>query len=89
MAAVALRQEVLQYLYLLNDEQIRQTINYLKSFHLGKTKFSNSKSPEERELARQAFEDILVMSRSAKHDISLNGEIESANVLKEKYESIS
>ena len=49
----------------------------------------NSKTPEERAVAKQALEDLFSMGRPAKHEISLNGRKEVASAMWRKYETIN
>lgn len=58
------------------------------SIHDKKQPLQNSKTPEEREKAKQAYEELIAMARSAKQEISLNGQKEAAEAIWEKYESL-
>ncbi len=53
-----------------------------------KQPLQNSKTPEERVKAKQAYEDLIAMARPAKQEISLNGQKEAAEAIWEKYESL-
>ena len=49
----------------------------------------NSKTPEERELARKALDNILAMSFKGSTDVSKDGSKEAANAVMRKYESLN
>lgn len=53
-----------------------------------KQPLQNSKTPEKREKAKQAYYDLLSTARPAKQEISLNGQKEAAEAIWEKYESL-
>jgi predicted nucleic acid-binding Zn-ribbon protein len=52
-------------------------------------KMKAAKTPEERELARKAFDNILAMSFKGSTDISKDGSKEVANAVMRKYESLN
>ena len=54
-----------------------------------KQPLQNSKTPEEREKAKQAYYDLLATARPAKKEISLNGQQEAAEALWRKYENLN
>ncbi len=54
-----------------------------------KQPLQNSKTPEEREKAKQAYEELVAMARPAKQEISLNGQKEAAEALWRKYENLN
>lgn len=56
--------------------------------HDKKQLLHNSKTPEEREKAKQAYEELVAMARPAKQEISLNGQKEVAEAIWKKYESL-
>jgi hypothetical protein len=87
--ATELMQEAVQCLAQLSDEQVRQTIIYIKSFPLQKQPLQNSKTPEERLLAAKAVENLLSMSFVSTNNISKDGGAEAAEAALKKYESIS
>ena len=53
-----------------------------------KQPLQNSKTTEEREKAKQAYEALVAMARPAKQEISLNGQQEAAEALWRKYENL-
>lgn len=64
-------------------------ITYIETLPKTKRPMQNSKTPEERELARKAFDNILAMSFKGSTDVSKDGSKEAANVIMRKYESLN
>ena len=89
MAAMPLRQRAINYLDTLDDEQTLSVIMFIESMPRKKMPLQNSKTPEEREKAKQALDDFFAMARPAKKEISLNGQKEVAAALWGKYESLN
>ena len=88
MAAMPLRQRAINYIDTLDDEQTLSVIMFIESMPGKKQPLQNSKTPEERVKAKQAYEDLIAMARPAKQEISLNGQKEAAEAIWEKYESL-
>ena len=88
MPAVALRQRAIRSIDLLDDEQTLNVITYIETLPKVRRPMQNSKTPKERELAKKALDELFAMARPAKHQISLNGEKEVAEVVMRKYESL-
>ncbi len=89
MAAMPLRQRAINYIDTLDDEQTLSVIMFIESMSGKKQPLQNSKTPEEREKAKQALDDFIAMARPAKKEISLDGRKEVATVLLKKYESLN
>ena len=89
MAAMALRQRVINYIDSLDDEQTLSVITFIESLPQKRKNMQNSKTPEERLLAKQAMDELFAMARPSKHDISLNGGKEAAGAMRRKYESLN
>lgn len=89
MAAMPLRQRAINYIDTLDDEQTLSVIAFIENMPQKKRSLQNSKSPEERELAKQALDDLFSMARPAKHEISINGRKEIAKAMWGKYESLN
>jgi hypothetical protein len=89
MAAMPLRQRAINYIDTLDDEQTLSVIMFIESMPGKKQPLQNSKTPEEREQAKQALDDFFAMARPAKKEVSLNGKQETAAALWRKYESLN
>ena len=89
MAAMPLRQRAINYIDTLDDEQTLRVIMFIESMPRKKQPLQNSKTPEERAKAKQAYEELLTMSRPEKQEVSLNGRKETAEALWRKYESLN
>ena len=89
MPATALRQRAIRSIDLLDDEQTLNVITYIETLPKAKRTMQNSKTPEERELARKAFDNILAMSFIGSAEISKDGSKEVANAVMRKYESLN
>lgn len=89
MPAVALRQRAIRSIDLLDDEQTLNVITYIETLPKAKRPMQNSKTPEERELAKKALDNILTMSFKGSTDVSKDGSKEVANAVMRKYESLN
>ena len=89
MAAMALKQKVINYIDTLDDEQTLSVIMFIESMPRKNEPLQNSKTPEQRAKAKQALDEIFAMGRPAKHEISLNGRKEAAQAIRRKYESLN
>lgn len=89
MAAMPLRQRAINYIDTLDDEQTLSVIMFIESMPGKKQPLQNSKTPEEREKAKQALDDFFAMARPSKEEVSLNGKKEAATALWRKYESLN
>lgn len=88
MVATTLRQEVIDYVDMLDEEQTQLALVYVRNLVSPKHTHSNSKNPQERIEARKALDELFALIRPAKHEISMNGEKEAAIAMRRKYESI-
>ena len=88
MAAMPLRQQVIDYVDQLDDEQTLRVITFIETLPRKKQPLQNSTTPEERARAKQALDELFAMSRPAKHEISLDGRKEAAHAMRRKYESL-
>ena len=59
MPAVALRQRAIRSIDLLDDEQTLNVITYIETLPKTKRPMQNSKTPEERELAKKALDELI------------------------------
>lgn len=89
MAAMALKQKVINYIDTLDDEQTLSVIMFIESMSKKKEPLQNSKTPEQRAKAKQALDELFAMGRPGKHEISLNGRKEAASAMRRKYESLN
>lgn len=89
MIAMALRQRAINYIDTLDDEQALSVITFIESLPRKNQPLQNSKTPEERVKAKQALDELFAMGRPAKHEISIDGKKEVAEVLWRKYESLN
>ena len=87
MLDTALKQKAIQYIEELDEEQTMRVITYIEAFPKKKP-LQNSKTPEERRIAIEAFNDLERMSRPA-GEISNNGRDEWIDAFWRKYESLS
>lgn len=83
MAAMALKQKVINYIDTLDDEQTLSVIMFIESMPRKDKPLQNSKTPEQRAKAKQALDELFTMGRPAKHEISLNGRKEAASAKRE------
>ncbi len=88
MTKVALKEKAISYITSFDEEELELAVTYLETLPKRK-KMENSKTPEERLLARRAFNEILAMSFSGTADISKDGSKEVADTVMREYESIS
>ena len=89
MAAMALRQQVIDYVDQLDDEKTQLVLVFAKSLTNTKSTFQNSKTPAERMQAAKALAELETMSFTPKTEISLDGRKERTEALWRKYESLS
>lgn len=89
MAATALRQEVIDYVDMLDEGQAQLALVYVKNLVSPKKALSNSKTPQERIEAQKAFEELEKMVFQVKGETSLDGRKERTEALWRKYESLS
>lgn len=88
MAVMQLRQQAINYLDTLDDEQTLRVITFMETMPRKEPFLQNSKTPEERKKAELALNELFTMSRPAEHEISLDGKKEVAEALLKKYESL-
>ena len=89
MAAMELKQKVINYIDTLDDEQTLSVIMFIESMPRKNELLQNSKTPEQRAKAKQALDELFAMGRPSKHEISLNGRKETAQAMQRKYESLN
>lgn len=73
---------------MLYYKEIDDRRQYMTIIHDKKKPLQNSKTPEEREKAKQTLDDLFATARPAKQEISLNGQKEAAEAIWKKYESL-
>ena len=66
MAAMPLRQQVMQYVDQLDDEQTLRVITFIKTLHRSDAPLQNSKTPAERVAAEKALSELEGMTFSPK-----------------------
>ena len=86
MAAMPLRQQVMQYVDQLDDEQTLRVITFIKTLHRSDAPLQNSKTPAERVAAEKALSELEGISPKA--ETSMDGRAERAQALWRKYESL-
>ena len=89
MAAMALRQQVIDYVDQLDDEKTQLVLFFVKSLTNTKPTLQNSKTPTERIQAAKALAELENMNFTPKAEISLDGRKERAEAMWRKYESLS
>ena len=89
MAAMALRQQVIDYVDQLDDEKTQLVLVFAKSLTNTKPTLQNSKTPAERIQAAKALAELETMNFTPKAEISIDGRKERAEALWRKYESLS
>ena len=89
MAAMALRQQVIDYVDQLDDEKTQLVLVFAKSLTNAKPTLQNSKTPAERIQAAKALAELETMNFTPKAEISFDGRKERAEALWRKYESLS
>lgn len=87
MTNVALKEKAINYITAFDEKELELAVSYMETLPRRK-KFGNSKSPEERLCARQAFDEIIAMSFTGSSDISKDGAKEVSDAVMRKYESI-
>jgi predicted dienelactone hydrolase len=80
MTAVALKEKAMHYITTFDDDQLRLVVNYMETLPKQEA-LQNSKTPEERERAQQAFDNILAMSFTGSTSISKDGSKEVAGAV--------
>ena len=88
MPAMALRQRAIRIIDLLDDEQTLNAISYIETLPKTSRPLQNSKTPEERALARRAFDNLLAMNFVGSAGASKDGAKEAARAAMRKYESV-
>lgn len=88
MAAMPLRQQVMQYVDQLDDEQTLRVITFIETLHRSDAPLQNSKTPAERAAAEKALSELEGMTFSPKAQTSMDGRAERAQALWRKYESL-
>ncbi len=88
MSAMPLRQQVINYVDQLDDEQTLRVITFIETLPRKKQSLQNSKTQEERARAKQALDELFAMSRPAKHEIDPDGRKETAEAMRRKYENL-
>ena len=89
MAAMPLRQQVMDYVDRLDDERAEMVLVFLKILTNADENSQNSKTPAERMQAAKALAELETMSFTPKAETSLDGRNERADALWRKYESLS
>ena len=89
MAAMALRQQVIDYVDQLDDEKTELVLVFAQSLINSNSSLQNSKTPAERILAARALAELETMNFTPKAEISMDGRKERGEALWRKYESIS
>ena len=72
MTNVALKEKAINYITAFDEKELELAVSYMETLPRRKN-FGNSKSPEERLCARQAFDEIIAMSFTGSSDISKDG----------------
>lgn len=88
MAAMPLRQQVIDYVDQLDDEQTLRVIAFMETLLKSDRPLQNPKTPEERARAKQVLDELLAMARPARTETTPNGRKETAELLWRKYESL-
>ena len=89
MAAMPLKQQVMDYVDKLDDERAEMVLVFMKNLTNADENLQNSKSPAERMQAAKALAELETMSFTPKAETSLDGRNERADALWRKYESLS
>jgi len=87
MTNVALKEKAINYITAFDEKELELAVSYMETLPRRKN-FGNSKSPEERLCAQQAFDEIIAMSFTGSSDISKDGAKEVSDAVMRKYESI-
>ena len=89
MAAMALRQQVIDYIDQLDDERTEMVLVFTQTLAASDGNLRNSKTPAERIQAAKALAELESMNFTPTAEISLDGRKERAESLWRKYESLS
>lgn len=89
MAAMALKQQVIDYVDQLDDERTELVLVFAQSLTDSKASFRNSKTASERVLAAKALAELENVNFTPKSATSLDGRTERTEALWRKYESPS
>ncbi|HBB43547.1 MAG TPA: hypothetical protein DCZ74_08525 [Treponema sp.] len=89
MAAMPLKQQVMDYVDKLDDERAEMVLVFMKNLTNADENLQNSKLPAERMQAAKALAELETMSFTPKAETSLDGRNERADALWRKYESLS
>ena len=89
MAAMPLRQQVIDYVDQLDDERAEMVLVFTQTLANTSNGLQNSKTPAERIQAAKALAELETMNFTPKAEISLDGRKERAEALWRKYESLS
>lgn len=89
MAAMPLRQQVIDYVDQLDDERAEMVLVFTQTLASTSNGLQNSKTPAERIQAAKALAELETMNFTPKAEVSLDGRKERAEALWRKYESLS
>lgn len=89
MAAMALRQQVIEYVDQLDDERAEMVLVFTQTLANSSDNLHNSKTPAERIQAAKALAELESMNFIPNAEVSLDGRKERAEALWRKYESLS
>lgn len=89
MAAMPLRQQVIDYVDQLDDERAEMVLAFTQTLVNANKNLQNSKTPAERLKATQALAELESMNFTPKAETSLDGRKERSEYLWKKYESLS
>ena len=89
MAAMPLRQQVIDYVNRLDDERTEMVLVFMQTLANACGNLQNSKTPSERIQAAKALAELETMNFTPKSENSLDGRKERTEALWRKYESLS
>ncbi|MBP5449657.1 MAG: hypothetical protein J6Y01_06015 [Spirochaetales bacterium] len=90
MAAIALKQKVIDYVAFLDDDSTKLLLAVAQALAFAKKDtVANSKTLHQRQEAEQAYSELEQMNFQLKDEISLDGRSERAASLWRKYDSLS
>ena len=89
MAAMPLRQQVIDYVDQLDDERAEMVLVFTQTLANSSDNLRNSKTPAERIQAAKALAELENMNFIPNAEVSLDGRKERAEALWRKYESLS
>ncbi|MBR4323025.1 hypothetical protein [Treponema sp.] len=89
MAAMPLRQQVIDYVDQLDDERAEMVLVFTQTLANSSDNLRNSKTPAERIQAAKALAELESMNFIPNAEVSLDGRKERAEALWRKYESLS